>query len=181
MGTANVEFQLVPPYDHRQNAAERSIGIWKDHFVAGLASLDPHFPMHLWCRLINQCTQTLNLMRPSRINPRPSAEAQLNGAFDYNKTPLAPPGTKVLIHETPNRCQTWANHGADGWYLGGAPEHYRCYQVYATKTRAECIARMVEFFLHYGEMPQLSSADAAICAAIDPPQPCPCLPPHIHW
>jgi hypothetical protein len=92
MRTANVDFQLVPPYDHRQNAAERAIGIWKDHFVAGLASLDPHFPIHLWCRLIDQCTQTLNLMRSSRINPRLSAEAQLNGAFDYNKTPLAPPG-----------------------------------------------------------------------------------------
>jgi hypothetical protein len=163
----HIDFQLVPPYDHRQNAAERAIGIWKDHFVAGLASLDPNFPMHLWCRLIDQCTQTLNLLRPSRINPRLSAEAQLNGAFDYNKTPLAPPGTKVLIHETPNRRKTWAVHGVDGWYLGGAPEHYRCYRVYATKTRAERIARTVEFFPHFGHMPQLSSADAAIRAAID--------------
>jgi hypothetical protein len=121
-----VQYQLVPPYDHRQNAAECAIGVWKDHFVAGLSSLDPTFPMHLWCRLIDQCTQTLNLMRPSRINPRLSAEAQLNGAFDYNKTPLAPPGTKVLIHETPNRRRTWAVHGVDGWYLGGAKDHYRC-------------------------------------------------------
>jgi hypothetical protein len=161
-----VDFQLVPPYDHRQNSAERAIGIWKDHFIAGLASLDPTFPMHLWCRLIDQCTQTLNLMRPSRINPRLSAEAQLNGAFDFNKTPLAPPGTKVLIHETPNRRRTWAVHGVDGWYLGGAPEHYRCYRVYATKTGAERIARTVEFFPHFGKMPQLSSADAAIRAAI---------------
>jgi hypothetical protein len=80
----NVDYQLVPPYDHRQNAAERAIGIWKDHFIAGRVSLDPAFPMHLWCRLIPQCTQTLNLMRQSRINPRLSAEAQLNGAFDYN-------------------------------------------------------------------------------------------------
>jgi hypothetical protein len=34
MRNADVEFQLVPPYDHRQNAAKRAIGIWKDHFVA---------------------------------------------------------------------------------------------------------------------------------------------------
>jgi hypothetical protein len=146
MRKANVEFQLVPPYNHRQNAAERAIEIWKDHFVAGLASLDPTFPMHLWCPLIEQCTQTLNLMHPSRINPRLSAEAQLNGAFDYNKTLLAPPSTKVLIHETPNRRCTWAVHGVDGWYVGGSPEHYRCYRVYATKTRAERIARTMEFF-----------------------------------
>jgi hypothetical protein len=135
--------------------------------VSGLASLGPEFPMYLWCRLIHQCTQTLNLMRPSRINPRLSAEAQLNGAFDYNKTPLAPPGTKVLIHEMPNKRRTWAAHGMDGWYLGGAPKHYRCYRVYATKTRAERIAQTVAFFPHYGKIPQLSSADAAIRAAID--------------
>jgi hypothetical protein len=131
MRQADVDFQLVPPYDHRQNAAEHAIGIWKDHFVAGLASTDPNFPMHLWCRLVEQCTQTLNLMRTSRINPRLSAEAQLNGAFDYNKTPLALPGTKVLIHETPNRRRTWAMYGVERWYLGGAPDHYRCYRVYA--------------------------------------------------
>jgi hypothetical protein len=52
MRQASVDFQLVPPYDHRQNAAERAIGIWKDHFVAGLASTDPNFPMNLWCRLV---------------------------------------------------------------------------------------------------------------------------------
>ena len=45
-----------------------------------------------------QATQTLNLLRRSRINPQLSAEAKLNGAFDYNRTPMAPPGTKVLIH-----------------------------------------------------------------------------------
>jgi hypothetical protein len=35
------------------------------------------------------------------------------------------------------------------------------------QNRAEPIARTVEFFPHYGKMPQLSSADAAIRAAID--------------
>jgi hypothetical protein len=113
MRMANVDLQLVSPYDHHQNPAERAIGIWKDPFVAGLASLDPHFPMHLWYRLIDQCTQTLNLMRPSCINPRLSHEGQLNRAFDYNRTPLPLTGTKFLVHETPNRCRTWAVHGAD--------------------------------------------------------------------
>jgi hypothetical protein len=44
-----VDFQLVPPYLHRTNAAERAIATFKDHFIAGLASADPAFPMHLWC------------------------------------------------------------------------------------------------------------------------------------
>ena len=37
----------------------------------------------------------------------------------------------------------WAPHGIDGWYLGGAMEHYRCYRVYIPATRAECIAKTV--------------------------------------
>jgi hypothetical protein len=59
--------------------------------------------LHLWCRLIRQATTTLNLLRQSHINPRLSAEAQLNGAFDYNKTPLAPFGTKVIVNENPEK------------------------------------------------------------------------------
>ena len=167
MRTHDVQFQLVPPHNHRRNAAEKAIGTWKDHFIAGLSSLDPNFPMHLWCRLIPQATTTLNLLRQSRINPRLSAEAQLNGAFDFNKNPFAPPGTRILIHEQPKQRRTWAAHGIDGWYLGNAPEHYRCYRVYATRTAAERIADTVEFFPYNCPMPKTSSADAATTAAAD--------------
>jgi hypothetical protein len=159
--------QLAPPHMHRTNSAEKAIDIWKCHFIAGLSSVDPDFPMHLWCRLIEQATTTLNLLRPSRINHRLSAQAQLHGAFDYNRTPLAPPGSKVLIHETPTNRRTWDPHGVDGWYLGAAPEHYRCHRVYVTNTRAERIAKTVEFFPHNCAMPKTSSADAATQAALD--------------
>jgi hypothetical protein len=164
---AGANLQLAPPNMHRTNAAEKAIDIWKCHFIAGLSSVDPNFPMHLWCRLIEQATTTLNLLRPARINPRLSAHAQLNGAFDYNRTPLAPPGIKVLIHETPANRRTWDPHGVDGWYIGAAPEHYRCHRVYVTATRAERIAKTVEFFPHNCAMPKTSSADAATQAALD--------------
>ena len=42
-----VSYQLVPPNLHRNNAAENSIGTFKDHFVAILYSCDPYLPMHL--------------------------------------------------------------------------------------------------------------------------------------
>jgi hypothetical protein len=36
--TANdIAYQLVPPHCHRRNAAERAIGNFKEHFVAGLS------------------------------------------------------------------------------------------------------------------------------------------------
>jgi len=145
MDTLDVNWQLVPPHIHRRNSAERAIRTFKNHFLAGLAGTDPDFPMHLWDRLISQTTTTLNLLRNSRINPRLSAEAQLNGQFDYNRTPLAPIGIKVIIHEKPGQKKTWDPHGALGWYLGMAPHHYRCWRIYVTKKASERIGDTVEF------------------------------------
>jgi hypothetical protein len=51
-----VDFQLVPPHIHQRNSAKRAISSWKDHFIASLSSTDKQFPMHLWCRVIPQCT-----------------------------------------------------------------------------------------------------------------------------
>jgi hypothetical protein len=44
----DITFQLVPPYSHRRNLAEREIRSFKDHLIAGLCSTDKSFPMHLW-------------------------------------------------------------------------------------------------------------------------------------
>ena len=106
-----MSFQLVPPHIHRRNAAERAIRTFKNHFIAGLASTDKLFPLHLWDRLVPQAEITLNLLRNSRLHPHLSAYSHLFGQFDFNQTPLAPPGTKVLIHEKPRQRPTWAPHG----------------------------------------------------------------------
>eukprot|EP00957_Ditylum_brightwellii_P114896 8761864-Ditylum_brightwellii.AAC.1 len=114
MENKKLDVQLAPPHMHRRNAAKRAIQTFNDHFIAGLALTDPQFPPQLWCRLFPQATLTLNLLRPLRINPRLSAEAQLNGVFDFNQTPLALPGTKVLVHKKPKVRRTWVPHGAEG-------------------------------------------------------------------
>ena len=121
--------------------------------------------MHLWCRLIRQATTTLNLLRQYRINPQLSAEAQLNDAFNFNATLLAPPGTKVVVYKNPEKRKTWSPHGVDRWYMGSASEQYRCHTVYVTKSRAERIACTVEFFLHDINMPATSLANNATNAA----------------
>ena len=90
MTARDKRFQLLPPHLHRQNSAERAIQTFKNHFIAGLASVNKKFSVHLWCRLLPHCLLTLNLLRPSRINPKLSAYSQLHGAFDFNRTPLAP-------------------------------------------------------------------------------------------
>ena len=42
---------------------------------------------------------TLNMLRPCRTNPRMPACTALEGEFNYERTPLAPPGMKVIIHK----------------------------------------------------------------------------------
>ena len=102
-----VAFQLVPPHMHRKNAAERAISMFKNHFLAGLASCDPSFPLVEWDRLIYQAVLTLNLLRPSRLNPQLSSYAYLFGNFDFNRCPLAPPGTKIVAHDRPENRPSW--------------------------------------------------------------------------
>ena len=88
---------------------------------------------------------TLNLLRPARCNPHLSAYAYLNGEHNYNKVPLAPPGTKIIIHRKPNQRKTWDFHGQLGWYVGPAPEHYRCFRCFIPSTGKEIITDTVKF------------------------------------
>jgi hypothetical protein len=102
MHEQEVDFQLVPPHLHQCNAAEWAIRTWKNRFIAGLCTVDPLFTLHLWDSLLPQATVSLNLLRASRLNPKLSAYAQLFGNFDYNRTPIAPPGIRTVAHENPN-------------------------------------------------------------------------------
>ena len=160
-----VDFQLCPPNDHHTNQTEKSINTWKCHFLSGLSGVYPNFPLHLWCRLLPQVTQTLNLLRRSRINPRLFMEDHLNGAFEYNWNSMAPPGTEVLIHETPQQQHTWELHGKEGWHIGTPPLQYQRYGIYIPETRGERITKTVHFPLHNSTMPDMSSANAATYAA----------------
>jgi hypothetical protein len=129
MDEENIYFQLAPPQVRRRNAAKRAIRTFKNHVIAGLCSTNRDFPLNLWDKLLPQCLIILNLLRRSRINTQLSAQAHMHGAFDFNRTPLAPPGTKVIIHEKPDIRQTWDPHDVEGWYLGPALRHYLCYHV----------------------------------------------------
>jgi hypothetical protein len=162
-----IAFQLVPPYSHRRNSAERAIRSFKDHLIAGLCSSDKSFPMHLWDRILPQAVITLNMLRTSRINPKLSAAKHIFGQHDYNRAPMAPLGTRIIAHETPGRRRTWAPHGQDGWYIGPALEHYRCYTVYITKTRSNRIVETVDFFPHKFKLPLPLSSELATRAAAD--------------
>jgi hypothetical protein len=165
MHDQDVDFQLVPPGMHRRNAAERAIRTFQNHFIAGLCSVDKDFPLHLWDKLIPQAEITLNLLRASRINPNVSAYAQVNGTFDFNRTPLGPPGCRVLAHDKPDKRTTWAPHGLDGWYVGPALDSYRCWQIWIWESRAVRICDTVTWYPTKVTMPD-SSSTATIVACL---------------
>jgi hypothetical protein len=165
--TNDVDCQLVLPHCHRRNAAERAIRTFKENFVAGISSVDPSFPLHLWDRLLPQSEITLNLLRTSRLHPQLSAAAHFHGLMDYNKTAFAPPGCNIIAHKKPGKQRKWEPHGQHGYSLGPAMHHYRCKNVYISSTANERIVDTLEFFPHNYQIPQLSLTDRLIMAAKD--------------
>ena len=145
LDATGLTYELVPPHQHRRNAAERAIRTFKNHFLAGLATCDPDFPLRQWDRLLDQAELTINLLRNSRVNPALSAWAYHFGNHDFNKVPLVPPGTRVILHSKPDQRKSWAFHGEKGWYVGPAPMHYRCVRCYIPKTNKERITDTVKF------------------------------------
>ena len=83
MHEEDITYQLTPAGLHRRNLAKRAIQTFKNHFIAGLCSTHPDFPLVLWDYLIPQALITLNLLRQSCMNPQLSGYAQLYGEFDY--------------------------------------------------------------------------------------------------
>ena len=94
-----VAYQLVPPHLHRRNEAERAIRTFKNHLIAGLCTCHPKLPTSYWDYLIPQTTLTLDPLRSSRRNPSLSSHAAVFGQPIFNATPLASPGTKVIIYD----------------------------------------------------------------------------------
>jgi hypothetical protein len=123
--------------------------------------------MNLWDRLLPQTVLTLDLLRQSNVAPTISAYQYVNGAFDYNKMPLAPMGCAVQVHENSERRGTWAANSSDGWYLRTSPEHYRCHVIYSKNTRSERITDTVHFKHKYITEPTLTTEDTIVKALND--------------
>ena len=143
MTSKNSKYQLVSPSNHRANNAERAIQKFRNYFIAGMCSLYKEFHIKLWERLLEQAKIRLNLLRQSRILPHISAYIRIFRSFDFNRTPLVPPGTKIFMHNRPNDCALWAPHVEGFWYIELAMEHYRFHKAYVPKTRSGRISDTV--------------------------------------
>ena len=158
-------YQLVPPNVHRRNIAERAIQTFKAHFLSILAGLPSTFPNYLWDTLLPQTELTLNLLRQSHSAPAISAwEAYNNSPFNFDATPIGPAGCPVIIHNNPNKRLSWAFRGRDGFYIGPALEHYRCFQAVDSLTKSIIVSDTIEFRHNYLAPPAISYEDRLLHA-----------------
>ncbi len=134
-----------------------AIQTFKDAFIAALAMTDSEFPLQLWDKLEPQVQNTLNLLQKARINPNILAYEALNGPYDWDRYPLAPPGCKAIIYKAPTVQGLWASHGTNAWYLGPSKDHYRCNLYYNLETQAYRVSGSAELFPQHCQVPNLSN------------------------
>ena len=165
IASQQADIQYTPPDMHRTNPAERAIQTWKSCKKSSLASVPDDFPIALWCRMCEQVDLSVNIIRKCRQNPQLSAWAAMNGEYHFDATPIAPPGTQMLMHEKPGRRRTWALNAKKAWYLGPCFKHYRSVRGLVPSTGGERISDTYRFKHHAIDIPQLTPADRILEAA----------------
>ncbi|KAJ1417780.1 hypothetical protein B484DRAFT_315057, partial [Ochromonadaceae sp. CCMP2298] len=140
---------------------------FKHHFIALLTTTDPEYPILDWDLLLPQAELTVNLPRPSTVDPSVSAWEHMRGQYDFDHNPFDPAGCKVVVYEGPAVRGSWAAHGAVGFYTGPALGHYRGHRALMPHTNRERVSNTVAWFPRDVVMPGSSSLDHATAATSD--------------
>ncbi len=151
-----MDYELVPPRQHRRNQAEQAIQTFKAHFISILAGVNNKFPLLLWCHLLKPAELTLNLLRQSRVAPKILAFMHVHGTHNYIQKPFAPISCAVQMHIKPDDHLSWDIRSEPGFNLGTSMEHHQCFMVYVTKTRATRISDTVMLKHQYITSPMIS-------------------------
>ena len=155
----NVQLQLVEPHNHRVNATKRAIQTFKSRFIGALGTTHSNFPVPLWDKLAPQVQDSINLLCQSCINPQQSAYKALEGPNNWNRYPMARPGTKAIIYNDADLQASWAPHGLNAWLLGPSKDHYRCHVYYVPETTGYCVSGSADLFPQHCIAPPLFQRD----------------------
>jgi hypothetical protein len=85
--------------------------------------------------------------------------AETSNSFDFNQTPFAPPGTKVIVLLKANNRASSEYHGEEGWCIGPSMEHYHCVKCFLPTTNRVRDADTVKFFPHQIPFPSTTTTD----------------------
>ena len=120
---------------------------------------DKYFPSVLWCKIIKQAQDTLNMLRTSRIHPQFSAYHVLEGPHDFNRIPFAPPGTHATIINPPETRTSWGPRAMDAWYLSTAYDHYRAWLFHISSTGGNRVSGQAVFYPTHCITPKTTPMD----------------------
>ncbi len=110
----DLKWDLVSPYQHEPNRAERAIRTGKNHMIATRAGFHQDCPTTFVDKCLYQIEITLNVIHPYEYDPAISAYHGLFGQrYDFARHPIAPAGSKVLTWNSPDIRGSWADHGVN--------------------------------------------------------------------
>ena len=89
----------------------------------------------------------------------------MEGEYHFHATPIAPPGSEMMIHEKTGRRRTFGMNAQKAWYLGPCLQHYRTFRGVLPTTGGEQLSDTVKFRHHAIAIPQLTPADRILEAA----------------
>jgi hypothetical protein len=87
--------------EHSPCPSPHAIATFKEHFIMGLATVNRNCLLQLWDEFLHQVKLTLNLFSVSCPDPSKSANKEVHSPYDFNKSSIAPIGTKGPSATTP--------------------------------------------------------------------------------
>ena len=83
----------------------------------------------------------------------------MEGEYHFDATPVATPGSEMLMHEKPNRRKTFGLNTKKAWSTSPCFKHYQIFKGILQSTGAEKMTDTVRFKHHAIIIPQLTPAD----------------------
>jgi hypothetical protein len=89
---------------------------------------------------------------------KPTPDPPCNSDFDFNKSHLAPPGKRVVVHIKPAQHHNMAPNGVDGGHVGPSIKHCRCHKCHIFSTFGiQDAALTVNWFSHNIHFPKVTA------------------------
>ena len=72
---------------------------------------------------------------------------------------MAPPGTRVIVHDKPGKRTSWGNQDTPDWYIGTSLDHYRCMKCYMPATGILRIKHTLQYIPKAFAFPETTTED----------------------
>ena len=103
----------------------------------------------------------------SRNNNKLTAYEELNGKFDWNRTPKAQLGTREMLFIHPYSRNIFAPHCDEAFTVGRARHHYHLLEFYVPTTRGYRISGAFHLNPTQWKLPIISERDKTVVAATE--------------